>query len=566
MPLDGTIDWEDGASDRVSGVDLDQWWGLFAETMEKLAVDSAGEAGERLAGVRRRLAAAMAHRLAPIGPAGDEDGIEELRAVCDAVLTDDLRSRPVLVGAAVDIGRGDPSAEGRAVLSGRAFSPIAAAVAAGGSPAAVRLDAGRRRLAFAAPAAEGPFSIRFEGDRIQSGGAPPLDLVLHAPAETDALALDFGAHSAPSPLIGLPAPPPFSVAATSASAQSPTLAEALQWKLEVALHTMPAEQDRLELALLADGGPGPARAPAQGSPEGLFHALGRAVLYAAKWPAEPEPGSLAAFAGLAEAVADALPAWQAPPPDIALLPGDRRYGIEFDALPSLVVTRHSSGSGPLPPWPEIRGYSAPACDGERARYQPSGAATGPGLLIAIPGFRLLTHKSLRVDGRFVRNSALANPAFVYHGSIASSRTLSPSLEWRALEPEAPAATLEAALLVVFATIAEGAREPYVLRLEAVLVRPLEGTGGEPIDLRIPLILLPEVEIGGGENRSSIARLAKEVAASLSMARAQIGPDGGKEEIALAIALSDRTLGPTPLARLGVRIPVPEDAGLPQSPS
>ncbi|MEO7178164.1 MAG: hypothetical protein ABIW83_04915 [Allosphingosinicella sp.] len=563
VPLDGTVDSEDGACDRFNTIDLDRWWDLFAEAMERFAAASADETRERLAGVRLRLAAAMAHRLAPIGPAASGDGIEELRAVCEEVLADDLRLRPVLVGAAVDIGRGDASVvESGAVLSGRAFSPSGTAAAPGGSPAAVRLDAGRRWLAFAAPPmTEGParqtFSIRFEGDRIAGGGAPPLDVILHAPAGTDALAVDFGPRSAPVPLIGLPAPPAISAAAAITSTEAATLAEALEWNLEVATSTTPAEQDRLELGIAVDGEPAPVLSPAPGSRKTLFETLGRAVLYSAKLPAEPETGSLAAFATLAEAVADTLPAWRAPSPDIRELPGSRRYGFEFDELPVLVVTRHSSGSGPLPHWPEVAGYSAPACDGETARYEPSGVATGAGLRIAVPGLRLLSDRTVRVHGRVERNSGLANPAFVYHSPIASSQALSPCLEWQAPRPEAPAATLEAALLAVLATIDEGSGDPYRLGLEAVLVRRLESAGEERVEARIPLGLLPPVEIGG-KDAWSVAGLAGEIAAALSWARAGIEAEGREAEIALAITLFDREPARTPLAKLGVRVPVPED--------
>jgi hypothetical protein len=330
------------------------------------------------------------------------------------------------------------------------------------------------------------------------------------------------------------------------------LSAALAWTVEIALPTIPAAQDRLELAVAFEGAAAPVLPPASAAEGSLFGALGRAVRFAGALPAEPAPDSLARFAAFAEAVADALPGWQAPARQAPALPGVWCYAIDFGDLPALSVTRQAPGSARTPPWPEVAGYATPTCEGATARYEAETDAA-PGLRISVPGLRLPADRIVRVHGRIVRNGSLA-PAFVYHSPTESSEAVSPRLEWQAPQPEPPAASLEAALGALLAAVDEESKGPYVLGLETVLVRRLEPAGEAPLEIRFPLALVPGVMVGG-EGGVGIAALAREVAGAHSVALGEIDPGPGDEEIALAVTLFDEPPARGPLARLGFRIPV-----------
>lgn len=560
VPLMGLVETTDGAAERVEAVDLDGWWALFAETLERLVAVATGDTRDRLVGLRRGLAGAMADRLQSFATASTGDGLKAVRAVFEAALEDDLRSRPTVVGAAVEVGRGGiPSDEPATILSGTAAAPIGIFTGTA-SFTAVHLKPGTQWLAYAAPPASAGFArqsfpMRFAGDRLESEGATPLDLILHASAETDDLSVDFGLQSAPVPLIGLPAAPAFSASAARASDPPETLGEALAWDVEVVMSAMPAGQDRFAFAIAFDEEAAPASPSSPASSEAFFGALGRAVRFSAGLAAEPGSDSADLFVELAEAVAETLPGWRAPVLDVPTLPGQWRYEFDLGEPPTLVVTREASGTAEPPPWPAVAGYGLPDDAGAIARYQPeAGGEEEAGLQIIVPGFRLLTDRAVRVHGRFIRNRGLAGLAFVYHGAIASSRTLSPSLEWEASQPEPPAASLAAALRALLAVIGEYSKRPYALGLDAGLVQWLEAAGEASLGTRIPLALMPRVAVGGAEG-TAVADLAREVAQALASARAGMGPAAAKEEVALTLTLFDEA--PTPLARLMVRIPVPD---------
>ncbi|HYI40453.1 MAG TPA: hypothetical protein VE053_09065 [Allosphingosinicella sp.] len=562
VPLSGTVEQADGAQEMFSAIDLDSWWDSFATAFERLAATDG--ARERLAGIRPRLAGAMAARLVPISETSAVDGVEALRAACEEALAADLRSRPLVISAAVDVSLGEGAAGGpAAVLKGHAFSPVGSLAAGGGSSAAVRLEAGRRTLAFAAPAplegsARHDFSVRFEGERIELEGAPPLDLILHASTGTDDFAVDFGPQSVPVPLIGLPAAPVFSAAAAKGPENPETLGEALAWTVEIEISAEPAERDRLALAIAFDEQAEPISPSSPTCSEALFTALGRAFRLSAGLPAKPGPDSIARFAGLAEAVADALPLWRAPAPDVPELPGRWRYEFDWGDRPTLRVAREASGSAPPPPWPTVAGYGLADGTGATARYQPeAGAAAGAGLRIAVPGFRLLTDRAVRIHGRVIRNEGAAGPPFVYHSAIASSQPLAPCPEWQAPRAEPAAASLASALGAILTKIDEDPKRPYALGLETMLVRRLETAGEAALETRIPLVSVPRVTVGGPEG-VAIADLTREIAGSLASARAGMGPGSAGEEVALTLALFDEAPAHTPLARLSVRIPVPGD--------
>jgi hypothetical protein len=392
------------------------------------------------------------------------------------------------------------------------------------------------------------FSIRFEGERIELDGGPSLDLILSASGVGDALALDFGTQAAPVPLIALPAPAMLSATANG-SADAATLAEALAWTLEIELQSMPAGQD---------GRPAPVESPPPEATEPLFTALCRAVRFALELPDGAVPKALEPFAILAEAVADALPAWRKPLPQPEELPGQWRYGLDFGSLPEIVVTRGAAGSGALPLWPELSGYSTPADEGETAFYRPEpGAETGAGLRIAWPGFRLPEQRTVGILGRIKRNAGLANPAFVYPGAI-TRRDAAVHIEWESPRPEPAAASLAAALGAMLAAIEEGSRRPYALGFEAVLVRRPEEADEAPLEVRIPLLLAPPVTIGG-PGGAAAADLTREMARALASARAMIDPAAGPEAVGLTVSLFGEAADRAPLARLSVRFPVPGDA-------
>jgi hypothetical protein len=563
-PLSGTIGNldGDGAVGQFQSVDLDHWWGLFGAELGRLADAAVSvEAQGRFEQVRRALAEAMAYRLLPVTRGETGDGIEEVRAVSEEAATADLRSRPVIVSSAVEVSRGARLfGEPASVLRGRILTPAGAASAAGVSPAAVRLKAGSRQLAYAAPPRQA-LSLRFEGDRIERTGAPPLRLLLHAATETNAFGLDLGPQSAPVPLIEVPGAPALSVSASMASPDSATLGDALGWTVEIESAALPAAQDRLELALDFEGRAAAVSASLAADGE-LFAALGRAVRFAGSAPAEPNPEALTRFVALAEAVAEALPAWRPPMADTPPLPGKWRYGIDLSTLPALTVSREGQSSKQLPPWPAVAGYSTPVSEEGIARYEPEGAApAGAGLRISVPGLRLLGDRNIQVHGRIRRNGSLTGdvePAFVYHGEMASNGTRSPSLEWQAPRPEPQSASLEAALGALLQSIDADSGRPYALALQAELVQWLKAPGDAPLETRIPLGLIPRTAIGG-ETDIRVADLARAAAGALSKMRTGIGSDGRDEEIGLAITVFDEAPDRRSLVRLDFRIPVVEAA-------
>ncbi len=558
-PLSGTIEGADGGAVRVEAIDLDHWWDLFAAELGRLAADP-GDLQGRFERARGDLARGMAGRLVPVAGQPHAGGIKEARAVFEAAATADLRSRPVVVGIAVEVSRGARLlGEPASVLHGKASTPSGTAGAAAGSPGAVRLKAGRQWLAYAAPEpfddrTHQAFSIRFDGNRIERGDAPTLGLIL----QSNAPGVDLGPQSAPVPRIGVPGLPAFPVAEAMASPEAEAPAAALAWTVEIETPAIPAARDRLELAIDLEGGAAPTRSPGP-APEGaLFEALGRAVRFGGTLPAEPDTEALARFATLAEAVAEALPGWQAPVREPPPLPGDWVYSIDFAEWPILVVGRAAQGSGRRPLWPSVAGYVTPTSEDATARYQPeAGGAAGAGLRISVPGLRLLGNRSVRVHGRISRNIGL-DPAFVYHGGIASSAPCSPSLEWQAPQPEPRAESLEAALGALLAAIDEDSQRPYALGVQAELVRPLDSGGEAALETRIPLAAIRRVAIGG-EDCVSPAELKAQLAKALAAARAQLDPDYREEEIALAVTLLDEESADSPLARLNVRIRAPGNA-------
>lgn len=564
--LSGTIE-SDSSVDRFTAIDLDSWWDAFAAGFDRMeSAADPGEIADRFKRVRAALAVGLASRLLPVARAELGDGLAEVRAVYEAAAEADLRSRPVVASTTVEVGRGAGLSNGpEAVLRGLARTPAGTASAVVASPAAVRLTQGRQRLAYTVPSTaedgvQGPSPIRFEADRIERQDALPLRLLPRAPGKTDALGLDFERPYPAMPRIVAPAPPGLSISLRTRE-DSATLCEALAWSVKVEARTDFSGQDRFELALGFDGeaGTGPQESPAfYGT---LFEALGRAVLAAGAKPGEPDPASVERFAALAESVAQVLAGWPPPVADVRPLPGKWRYAVDFRDLPALIVSREAQESGQLPPWPAISGFVTPASEEGKARFEPeAGAGTESGLRLSFTGLRLLADRVVQVHGRTSRNTNIVDsvePAFVYPGTIESSPKLTPSLDWQAPQPEPRAACVEAALVAPLHAIDERSGGPYILSLEGALLRRLETADGTPLESRIPLVLLPGVEMGGPDDLA-VADLARKVAAALSAARAGIEPDFRGEEIALTVTLSDLEPARSPLARLEVRIPVPGD--------
>lgn len=569
VPLDGTIEDADGkgAAEPFKAIDLDRWWDIFAAEFERAAALAGGETRERLEHVRGALARALAERLVLVAGAETGEGVDVVRAVLESAAAADLRSRPAVVSAAVEVVRGATSpGEPAAVLRGRAAAPLGTSSRAGASPAAVRLEAGRRRLAYVAPTVPegqpGPaFPIRFEGEWVERHGAPPLRLILFGASGDNPLEVDLGARPAPMPLIALPDAPAFAGLAARSSAGAATLDSALAWAVEIEMAARPAAQDRLELALGFEENAVPDLQP-KAVPGALFDRLGRAARFAGSAPAEPDAGSLARFAGLAEAVAEALPRWQPPSPDIQPLPGDWHYSIDFGDLPALIVGCEAQDCGQYPPWLAIKGHAMAQAETGTARFEPeAGASTDTELRLTLSGLRLPADRIVQVRARIRRNGGIAeavDPAFVYHSGIESSLALRPSLEWQAPGTEPRASSLEAALVALLGAIGEGSQRPYALALEAALVRRLEAAVQEPLETLIPLASLPWTLIGG-ETHMGAPDLARRVAAGISVARAGIDPDRTTGEIALAITLFDEASEAVPLARLRFRIPASGDA-------
>ncbi|MGA9581732.1 MAG: hypothetical protein WBR13_07165 [Allosphingosinicella sp.] len=562
--LSGTIEGDSGAG-QFSSIDLDSWWDLFAAGFDRMeSAAGSGEIADRFRRVRAALAVALASRLLPVAKAETGDGLAEVRAVYEAAAEADLRSRPVVASALVEVSRGAGLSRGsEAVLRGRARAPSGTESAVAASPAAVRLAEGRHRLAYALPPpSEGgvrrPSPLRFEAECIERQVAFPLRL-LRAHGRTDGLGLDFLTPSVRTPRIAVPAPPRLSISIPTRG-DSATLDEALAWSVEIEAGTDFSEQDRLELTLGfgEEAGTDPREDPAfYGT---LFEALGRAVLAAGAKPDEPDPASVERFATLAESVAQVLAGWPPPVAEVRPLPGKWRYVVDFRDLPALIVSRAALESGQFPPWPAVPGFVTPASEEAIARLEPEeGAGTGSGLQFSFAGLRLLADRVVQVHGRTSRNANIVDsvePAFVYPGTMESSAGLAPWLDWQSQRPEPRAVRLETSLAALLHAIDENSGAPYLLRLEGASLRRLESDDGAPVESRIPLVLLPGVEMGGPDDLA-VADLSREVAAALSAAAAGIGPDLRSEEIVLTITLSDRA-PERPLARLEVRIPVPGD--------
>jgi hypothetical protein len=403
--------------------------------------------------------------------------------------------------------------------------------------------------------------VRFESDRIERAGARPLRLV-RAAAGTAPLGLDAGRRSAPAPLIAAPGPPDLRVSAVPARAEPGTVGEALAWAVEVEIGASPAVQDRLELTLGFGEAPEPDSAPRQASNGSLFGALAREVRCGGLVTAKSEPGEIARFAALAEEVAAALPGWLAPVPEVRPLPGSRRYAVDFSACPALVVSREAAEGESLPLWPSIEGFAAPAGEGASARFEPEeGAGAKRGLRLSFAGLRLPDDRRVQVHGRIIRNSTIADavdPAFVYRGATVSQSCPAPRPDWRSPEPEPQAASLESALASLLGGIDGDSGRPYGLGLEAALVRRLEADDDEAPDVRIPLLMLPPVMIGG-EDGADNGDLGRDIARALAAARAGTDPGSGYEALELAFTLSGEAPAGDPLARLSFRIPAAGDS-------
>jgi hypothetical protein len=569
--LSGTVEGEEGTHSFQS-IDLDLWWALFEAELERFtAAAGTDPLVGRFERVRSALARDLTRRLRPAPPATETNvAPAEVRALHESTVAAGPRLRPVIASTAVDVSRGTVLlGEGAAVLHGRTTTPAGASGGPSVSPAAVRLAAGRQRLAYALPPApphapEQALPVRFEGDRIERPGLPPLRLILRAPSETDPLALDLDPHSGPGPgpRLEMPGTPALSVCGAVAGGDGAALDSVLAWSVEVAAHLQPSFQDRFELALdfEPEGAPSPASGPRVEL--GLFDALGKVVLFAGSAAAEPDAAAIERFAALAEAVAEALPGWQAPIPDGRALPGKWRYSFDFRDLPALIVSRESPGSEQPPPWPEVAGFLARSGDGETGRYEPeAGAGAGmDGLRFSLPGLRLIADRAVRITGRTCRNANFAgpvDPSFVYHGPAASIDCAAPWLEWRSCTPEAAATNLESALGAFLGQIDQAVARPYGLALEAGLVRRSAAEGADSPAIRIPLGLIPRLAISGEEERRA-ADLAGEIAAALADARVGLAPAGREEEIALTIDLFGEETAEAALARLHVEIAVPGD--------
>jgi hypothetical protein len=145
VPISGETEMEEGA-ERFEDIDLDSWWDAFAAEVDRIgAMAAAGDPSERFRRLRSDLAGGLAGRLLPVTPGGAGDSPGEVRTVFEERAAADLRSRPVIASAEVEIRRGARLlGETAPVLRGRIAAP---ADGRGTLPAAVRLKAGLQSLA-----------------------------------------------------------------------------------------------------------------------------------------------------------------------------------------------------------------------------------------------------------------------------------------------------------------------------------------------------------------------------------------------------------------------------------
>jgi hypothetical protein len=555
LPLYGRVQGE-GESMAMQAIDLDRWWNDFAANLEAMEAAASGRLGDRFERLRAALAAGLASRLLPVVRAPDPSGVAEAHVVCEAALQSRLSRRPLVESAKVEVSRGRRrSDEPETRLWGRASTWTGTAYGASPSLAGMQLEEGPQWLAYALRqdfGSETARALHFKGDRIDRQGYPKLRFLLDSD-ESDAFALSLTPRPAIEPLIAVPQQPSLSVACVRAGGDAATLEAALSWSVNVQIAASESRLDRLELAFEfgREGEPIPART---GNAEGaLFEALGKAFLFARSTPVDSDPDldRIERFAGIAEGVAEALATWSEPMANVDPLPGRWRYAVDFRDLPALIVERE----GPDCPWPALDGFAAAGTpDGDSLRFEPkaeskSGPAAAGSLRLSLAGPKLMGDRQVRVHGRTVRNANLADnvePAFVYHGGSVSVSCAAPSAEWQSPDPEPNEASLEATIASVLGRIDETSGDPYRLGMEAVLIRRLEAGGGESFETRFPLLLLPNISVGG-EGDGAIGELGREIARALATARAMVDPGRGVEPMALTITLHDRE--PEPLARL-----------------
>ncbi|HYX22993.1 MAG TPA: hypothetical protein VFC23_02485, partial [Thermoanaerobaculia bacterium] len=295
-----------------------------------------------------------------------------------------------------------------------------------------------------------------------AGGPPPLVLAM-------------GHNQIPIPLRAYPAVPTLPVQQAEVRENPSTLEESVRWAYNFAVTGSQSAQDRLTLRILFNEQPksAPSSAavslvrfsqtagdddPPRQPPQDLYEALARFSFelpqiepHLAKVPAAAFEGkdvpvarkALERFQGLVDGVVATWQSWQNPAGhelraqrrsarlnagDAASLPRKQwTYVVDFQKLPSLLVTRTIEDSVKLPPWPVIAGFQTPPDQGQKqAEYTPlSSPVSGGGgqLQVSVPGLFLMTRQSARTQAQVDRNANLVpsgapagttvNPAFVY---------------------------------------------------------------------------------------------------------------------------------------------------------
>lgn len=560
-----------GDSETFAGVDLDKWWAHYIAALERLCAPAMAEAvraasaaaADSLAATRAALASSLAARLTPIDLDAAEAGGAPMRsAFARAAAAADLAC---IAAAAlpVSVARGAGDAGPARVVQGWAL-PIGAASAGTLCPVAVPLDAGPQYLVIAVPDTATALSARFEGAWLESGDATLPTLRLLLPDQADFGLGEIGPLAVPKPLLTQPDGLLISaVRAVSAFADPRSIDDALCWAIEADLLVTPAPGDRLELALhLGRSPPDIAPAPVPQAGGDLFGALARFVRFETGQAGRDKPLDAARLdraAALAAAVAEALPAWQAPAATAAAPPlPEGRYWIDFGPG-ALSLTRCADAAGTLPPWPAIAGFATPAGEAQTGLYAPVGPAQP--LRLSIPGLRLPAMRAAWLTARMRRNLGLAgagrtNPAFIHDGPVVTSGAASPCLLWKATIAGVADATLAAALDRLFAPLGDDPATPYALGIEVTYHSPLTSLAGDP-GVDMPILLVPPVAIGVGAEPVAALKAELETAIA-SWWRDHFPSEGDGAEFRLTLTLWDAD-GHSPLARLSdLPIPLPAD--------
>jgi len=287
---------------------------------------------------------------------------------------------------------------------------------------------------------------KFEDDETSFGFTPSSWLTIVLPND-DATQIDLGPIHAPIPLRSYPpAPTLFAQKQLKPASPPKTLQDSLNWDYYIQVSSPVAEQDELNLSLRFNtpikqqGKTVAAVNGARKAPKDLFEGLARfiyeypqlapnlgTVVQAAAGKGDPVTARalIAQIADLAEGISGAWGDWNNPGISSVInhraLESDEMlwtYSINKVVISENEIQLIVKRGEDVPVWPQIKGYSDVGVNKDGAMVY-SGSGSDGTLELTFPGLFILTHQSVNVEAKVVRNADLAlpgqmtNPAFVY---------------------------------------------------------------------------------------------------------------------------------------------------------